>query len=99
MKIGKIEVSDEIYEQYKLEKSKWYIFHLGLWWFGCAVATFLALLFWFKFGGVDKGIYQKAYVQACKDYYSNSINAELVSNENGEKHWKYSDTKIKVPSK
>lgn len=36
----------------------------------------------------EKAIYEKGYIDACKDFYKGKLKYELVENEDGTKIWK-----------
>lgn len=95
-KIGNLKVTPEIYDAYKNERMKWYIFNIGITWVGVGVFTILAMACWFKFGNAEENIRKKAYIDACKDFYAGKIHAELIQHNNGTREWKYSEKKLDI---
>lgn len=88
-KIGKIVVSEEIYNEHKKEKLKSDIAYTGIFWFGTFVAMFLSLCFWFIVANPEKYFKEQGYIEACKDFYKGKLKADLVTNPDGSREWKW----------
>ena len=88
-KIGKVIVSEEIYKSYQKEKLTWQIYHLGIFWIGVFLFSFLGMLFWVKYLDGENGVRKQGYIEACKDFYKGKLKADLIKNEDGTTDWKW----------
>ena len=94
-KIGKIVVSEELYNEHKKEKLKSDIFSTGIFWFGTFIAMFLSLCFWFLVANPEEYFKKQGYLDACKDFYKGKLKADLVTNPDGSREWKWLNEKEK----